>query len=356
MDTKSQHLLLDLILSEEIKPIHIERIKLIIEKNLNVISRIEHQFTPHGETILFILSESHFALHTYPEHNYFSLDIYVCNLKINLEKIVIEIKKSLPILKSESTLIYRGKIVGQKEKNELMFIYLLTLFVALGSILYEFLLAQSLSTTMGNTALRYNLTIGIYIAAMGFGALMYQKFIKGDLYKEFIKTEVMLSLIGATAPILVLIADYFFNYLSKVVNVSFYSTIIQWPLFAFNHILIILIGLISGIELPMLIEMGRKYQSEKNHRILAVDYLGTLIGAISFPVFILPSFHIFTIGYIVSFLNIIASVVVAIKGKTIKNGWKISLIILLIIWLIVILNANGINHFLVERFYFGGRI
>lgn len=64
--------------------------------------------------------------------------------------------------------------------------------------------AQALSTTMGNTALRYNTTIGLYIAAMGFGALLYKKFIKRDILEEFVRIELILSLLGGLAPILAL--------------------------------------------------------------------------------------------------------------------------------------------------------
>ena len=106
MDTRSQHLLLDGILKKPITPDVIEHLKYIIEKNLTVVSRIEHHFEPQGETIAFILSESHFTLHTYPEHNYLSMDIYVCNLETNLEKIVNEIKEKLDFEKLDQKIIF----------------------------------------------------------------------------------------------------------------------------------------------------------------------------------------------------------------------------------------------------------
>ena len=37
-----------------------------------------HKFTPQGISGIILLQESHASFHTYPEHNYMSLDIYTC--------------------------------------------------------------------------------------------------------------------------------------------------------------------------------------------------------------------------------------------------------------------------------------
>ena len=76
MDTRSQHLIFDAVCERDFTENDIDSIKQIIEKNLTVIKKIEHKFSPQGETIVFILSESHFTIHTYPENRYLSMDIY----------------------------------------------------------------------------------------------------------------------------------------------------------------------------------------------------------------------------------------------------------------------------------------
>ena len=95
MDTRSQHLLFDAVLEKDLTSDDVNHIKAVIENNLTVVNRIEHKFTPQGETIVFILSESHFTLHTYPENKFISMDIYVCNLEIDLKKIINEISKEI---------------------------------------------------------------------------------------------------------------------------------------------------------------------------------------------------------------------------------------------------------------------
>ena len=46
--------------------------------NYTVLNRMEHIFEPQGITILYLLSESHISIHTFPERNYAALDIYTC--------------------------------------------------------------------------------------------------------------------------------------------------------------------------------------------------------------------------------------------------------------------------------------
>ena len=46
--------------------------------NFTVLGSIEHVFTPQGLSIIYMLSESHISIHTFPEHHYLALDIYTC--------------------------------------------------------------------------------------------------------------------------------------------------------------------------------------------------------------------------------------------------------------------------------------
>lgn len=46
--------------------------------NLNIIKVQSHQFAPNGFTAVALLSQSHIAIHTWPEYNYVSCDIFSC--------------------------------------------------------------------------------------------------------------------------------------------------------------------------------------------------------------------------------------------------------------------------------------
>jgi S-adenosylmethionine decarboxylase proenzyme len=46
--------------------------------DFNILNEVEHQFFPIGCSVLFLLSESHLSIHTFPEKNHISFDIYTC--------------------------------------------------------------------------------------------------------------------------------------------------------------------------------------------------------------------------------------------------------------------------------------
>ena len=43
-----------------------------------VLARSGHAFSPIGATVLYLLSESHISVHTFPERGYVAVDIYTC--------------------------------------------------------------------------------------------------------------------------------------------------------------------------------------------------------------------------------------------------------------------------------------
>jgi len=56
---------------------HIE--KIISNNNLVIIWSQIHIFSKNAFSLNIMLKESHLCLHTWPENNYVSLDIFVCN-------------------------------------------------------------------------------------------------------------------------------------------------------------------------------------------------------------------------------------------------------------------------------------
>ena len=51
----------------------------------SIIGEAESRFSPHGVSIVFLLSESHASIHTYPEHNACFLDIFTCGRNLHIE-------------------------------------------------------------------------------------------------------------------------------------------------------------------------------------------------------------------------------------------------------------------------------
>lgn len=51
---------------------------LLVDCGFNVLRLAEHHFQPYGYTALFLLGESHFAVHTFPEHGKTYIELSSC--------------------------------------------------------------------------------------------------------------------------------------------------------------------------------------------------------------------------------------------------------------------------------------
>ena len=49
--------------------------KTVTEAKFNSVGNVFHQFTPFGVTGVFILTESHLSIHTWPEKNFATVDV-----------------------------------------------------------------------------------------------------------------------------------------------------------------------------------------------------------------------------------------------------------------------------------------
>jgi S-adenosylmethionine decarboxylase proenzyme len=64
---------------------------------LKVVNKISHNFHPYGNTMVFVLSASHLAIHTWPENKYLHIDLLSCQEFNNADKlnnIIFEIFKT----------------------------------------------------------------------------------------------------------------------------------------------------------------------------------------------------------------------------------------------------------------------
>ncbi len=355
MNTDSQHLLADFWLEGDLKPHTMELIDKYVYERFNVLHKTHHKFEPDGETILYILAESHVSIHTYPEHQYFSLDIYICRMDIDMDEVFERLYNIVEPRKYKKKLIIRG----ESEKSGVVSLFknhkfhlVLTTIVAMCSLLYELLLAQTLSTIMGDTTLRYSVTIGLYIAAMGVGALTYERLKPKDKNKRLISIELALAAIGGTAPILVLAFDSIFQRLSMDGSLGYYSDLAQMCLWTFNHLMIVIIGLISGWELPLLMEIGEDRLSGLGGKVLAFDYLGSLLGSICFPLLLIPFFDLFHIGFIVATLNLLVAFVMCLKLGRNGLGHLLATSGFVAVACIALLNQDALETWIINTFYF----
>ncbi len=73
MRFESQNQVMD---NEKIRRIFMDS---LISSDLTILDIFNHNYTPYGYSIIAILETSHAALHTWPEHGYISIDIFICD-------------------------------------------------------------------------------------------------------------------------------------------------------------------------------------------------------------------------------------------------------------------------------------
>ncbi len=161
--------------------------------------------------------------------------------------------------------------------------------LAFCSIVYELVLAQALSAFLGNTVLRYSITIGLYLLCMGIGSILAEgKFIK-DSIKTLLWVEVFLTLFGGFS-----LAWFFF------MDALNFSRI----LFLFgSHFLIIVIGILTGFEIPLLIERVNRERKNSEGIVLAFDYAGAFVGSIMFALVFYSKMGLVPTAFFVGMLN-----------------------------------------------------
>lgn len=53
------------------------------EAKATVVEQVFHRFSPHGVSGVVVISESHLALHTWPEYGYAAVDVFTCGTEID---------------------------------------------------------------------------------------------------------------------------------------------------------------------------------------------------------------------------------------------------------------------------------
>lgn len=203
------------------------------------------------------------------------------------------------------------------------------LFVAISAIIYEFLLAENLTLYVGNSVIQYNITIGLFISSMGFGALLFDVR-KRDELNQFFIIEIFLGLFGGLLSFFILILNYlvFCQYLPFLL----------FKLFLYFSIIII--GFFVGFEIPLLIKLANKKMSY----ILFLDYIGSVIGTFIFSFILIGNMTIFKIGLICGFINLLIALIVA--NTILKKVFTLCLIFILIL----LMNNNFIEY-MMKKFY-----
>ncbi|BAZ10187.1 putative spermidine synthase [Calothrix sp. NIES-4071] len=156
----------------------------------------------------------------------------------------------------------------------------------------ELLLGNLASYLMGNQALAYGIAIGGFLAAMGIGSYLSRfiapkeqgRALQREMLSTFIKIELAIAPLTALLPMALFalfVAD---------------SAVIWQALFLTT----ILLGILAGLEVPILARLLEIADGVRDaiSGVLALDYLGGLLGSLAFPLLLLPLLSMFPTAFV----------------------------------------------------------
>ena len=91
MNALGTHLLLELrqcneALLDDLLYIEEAMVGAALEAGATILAKSFHKFDPRGVTGIIAISESHLAIHTWPEHGYAAVDIFTCGTTFERHK------------------------------------------------------------------------------------------------------------------------------------------------------------------------------------------------------------------------------------------------------------------------------
>lgn len=196
--------------------------------------------------------------------------------------------------------------VKNKAVRKSNIIYWASGIVSICGIVFEVLFGALGSYILGDGVKQYTLTISLFLTGMGIGASLSEKVMK-NLVLAFVWVEFSVGLIGG------------------------FSSFTMFGITAFSpgssalflYFITLLIGALTGFELPILIRKANDIGVQLNRstaRVLFSDYAGGLIGGLLFAFFLRPQLGLVKSAFLVGCINIIVAIIVLyLFRKEIKN-------------------------------------
>ncbi len=215
-------------------------------------------------------------------------------------------------------------------------LFIVTFFVSFCSIVYELIYSQLLTIIFGGAVLRYSLTIGLFLFCLGVGSFLYNYFEKYDKKKLFVYVEIILSIVG------------FFGVWFIIVINSYFSALPHWMLITLSNLPIVAVGILSGLELPLLSFFTGEKASAYS-QILGVDYLGSLAGTVLYSLVFYPFQGPIFSAFIVAFFNLIIALLLFIFLYKKRDTLLILLLVVLFIsFTSILFNINTFSDYLMK--------
>jgi len=219
---------------------------------------------------------------------------------------------------------------------------LLTLLVAFCSLVYELIFSQTLTVLFGQTVTRYSMTIGLYLFSLGIGAFLFSRVAKTHTERTFYLVEIALCVIGPLG-----VVGMF--YINSTSSATLLSPDGQTVLLIASHVPVVVVGLLSGLELPLLTALfpGRETAF---YRVLGWDYFGSLLGGVLWALYLYPRHGLLAAALGVGFLNAVAAVGFFMASWPRRRAAVAANVALLIAYLVLLQHAGDLTEVVKDRY------
>ncbi len=159
--------------------------------------------------------------------------------------------------------------------------------IASCGLIYELIAGTLASYLLGDSVTQFSTVIGTYLFAMGIGSYL-SRFIGKGLVAKFIAIELMVGIIGGFSATALFLS---FSYAKSLK-----------PLLYF---LVIVIGILVGLEIPLLLRILKDRLQFKDlvAQVLTFDYIGALAASLLFPILLAPRLGVVRTALLFGLMN-----------------------------------------------------
>jgi spermidine synthase len=228
-------------------------------------------------------------------------------------------------------------------KRQLLVIYVISFLTAFCSLIYELQYSQLLSVLYGNSVLRYSLTIGLYLFSLGIGSFSFRLFAGVKSGKMLFISQLLLAIIGPLGIVGVIWLDSKFFEIFQL-NARNLAIILA-------HVPIIVTGIIAGIQVPLLSVLGNSIKKREDMfvEVLGIDYFGSLIGAVSYGLFLYPQIGLIKTAILVGTINVLLSWF-CLTFIANKKNYIYMLVVATVFFILLSVNASKIENSVMQMY------
>ncbi|MCP4406771.1 MAG: adenosylmethionine decarboxylase [Gammaproteobacteria bacterium] len=82
------------------------------EAGASIVTQTFHHFSPYGVSGAVIITDSHLAIHTWPEYDYAAVDLFTCGVAVSSKKAIEFLREALKSQQLSVVELHRGPKVG----------------------------------------------------------------------------------------------------------------------------------------------------------------------------------------------------------------------------------------------------